>query len=153
MIDGEVDGSDVLYIGADVHERETPANVVEQSMRSAWSLPELIQRIEPEPGEEIVAERNVRRAAANTTLTDSDYMLEVDCSAGCVTVSLPSATHMGDEFVVVKIDATANSVTLVPFGNDTLQGSASKSLTVQYDKIRLVADGVSMWIIETENQV
>lgn len=116
-------------------------------------LPELIERISPEEPEVYAAEQNVRRAVGNTVATDSDYMILCDTSAGGFTVSLFSATKMGRTLVVCKTSSDGNAVSVVPFGNDTIQGSESKSLTTQYDKIVITADGVSMWIVESENQI
>lgn len=49
---------------------------------------------------------------------------ECDCSGGNVTINLPavSATQTGTGFTVKKVDSTANVVSLVPNGADTIDG-------------------------------
>lgn len=116
-------------------------------------LPDLIERISPEEGEVYAGEQNVRQTAVSTTATDSDYLILCDCSAGGVIVSLVSATKAGKTLVIVKVDSTANAVTVSPFGNDTIEGEPSKTLASQYDKAILTANGVSAWIDEGTGEV
>jgi hypothetical protein len=116
-------------------------------------LPDLINRISPETPEVYASQQNVVHKVANYTATPSDYLILCDTSAGAFAVSLPSAINVGLTLVIVKTDSSGNAVTIAPFGNDTIQGAASKSLSAQYDKIILTADGVSNWIVETENLV
>lgn len=112
------------------------------------ALPELLKRLEPEAAQVYPGEAPVRFAAADTTLTLSDYVLDCDASAASFTVTLPSATNQGVTFVVVKKDVGANTITVVPFGADTIQGGASKVLSAQWQKCVLTADGVNCWIDE-----
>jgi hypothetical protein len=116
-------------------------------------LPDLIDRISPEEAEVYAAEQNVVRKAANYTATMSDYLILCDASAGAFVVSLPSATHVGKTLVIVKVDSTANAVTVTPFGNDTIEGASSKTLSAQYDKIIVTADGVSTWLDEGTGEI
>jgi hypothetical protein len=115
--------------------------------------PELIARISPETPEVYAGTQNITRKASNYTATPSDYMILCDASAGAFTISLPSAINGGLTLIICKVDSSGNSVQLAPFGNDTLQGQASKSLDTQWQKIILTADGVSCWVVETENLV
>lgn len=109
-------------------------------------LPELLSRLVP-PGElPYEAEGNVRNVVANATATVSDYMILCDASAGAFDVSLPTATAMGKTLIIVKVDSSVNAVTVVPFGNDRIQGAASLSLSAQWAKAILSADGVSGWL-------
>lgn len=116
--------------------------------RVMMNLPELLERISPEESEVYQAEQNVVRKAANYTATLSDYLVLCDASAGGFVVSLPTATAMGKTLVIVKTDSTGNAITLTPFGNDTIQGSTSLSLSAQWAKAILTADGVTTWIDE-----
>lgn len=116
-------------------------------------LPELISRVSPEEAEVYAPEQNVRQVAVNTTATESDYLILCDCSAGGIIVSLVSATKAGKTLVIVKVDSTANAVTVTPFGNDTIEGNPSKTLSTKYDKAILTADGVSTWIDEGTSEI
>ncbi len=110
-------------------------------------LPELIQRLTV--GEEVMAgEDNVRFTAVSTTLTESDGVLVCDATAGNIVVSLPTVTLIGKRFLIVKSDSSTNTVTVSAFGNDAIEGSTSKTLSTQFQKVDLVANGVSMWLDE-----
>lgn len=76
-----------------------------------------------------------------------------DCSAGSIIVSLVSATKAGKTLVIVKVDSTANTVTVTPFGNDMIEGDPSKTLAAQYDKAILTANGVSVWLDEGTSEI
>jgi hypothetical protein len=109
-------------------------------------LPELLSRISPE-GEEPYGEgMNIRSTAVSTNATESDSVILADCSAGAVVITLFSATKSGHTLIVIKVDSTTNSVSVVPFGNDTIEGLTSKTLGSQYGKLALLADGVSTWL-------
>jgi hypothetical protein len=82
-----------------------------------------------------------------------DSVIIVDTSMGDVTVSLPSATHSGKRLIIVKETSDGNSVTVTPFGNDTIQNDVSKTLSTQWQKAILKADGVSNWLDLGTNQV
>lgn len=81
------------------------------------------------------------RVTANTTLTPADRgIIEVDASGGAVTITLPptgvnmfgvnagyGGQVIGDglAYRIVKIDSSANAVTIVPQGSDTLNGGVT----------------------------
>jgi hypothetical protein len=110
-------------------------------------LPELIQRLTV--GQEVmVGESNVRFTVVSTTATESDGILVCDATAGNIIVSLPTATLVGKRLVVVKSDNSVNTVSVTAFGNDMIEGGASKTLTSQFQKVALIANGVSMWLDE-----
>ena len=116
-------------------------------------LPELLERIAPEEAGVYAPGQNVRQTAVNTVATESDYLILCDCSAGGIAVSLFSATKAGRTLVIVKVDSSGNAVTVTPFGNDTIESAASKTLTAQYDKVILTANGVSTWIDEGTGEI
>jgi hypothetical protein len=109
-------------------------------------LPELESRICPESelygGEGL----NVRSVAADTTATESDGVILCNCSAGPITVSLFSATREGRTLIIAKTDATANAVTVEPFGADHIELGTSLTLSTQFRKAILVSDGVYTWL-------
>ena len=111
-------------------------------------LPELEDRLSAAGAEPFAAEQSVRSTAVSTVATESDYLILADASSGAITVSLFSATKAGRTLVVCKVDNSANAVTVSCFGADTMEGSASKTLSSRYDKCVLTADGISTWIDE-----
>ena len=79
---------------------------------------------------------------ANTTLivTDPD-ICEVDASAGAVTITLPLTTARDSKaFDISKIDSSANIVTIVPAGAETIIGATSFTLLFQYDSAPFYAN-------------
>lgn len=78
-----------------------------------------------------------------TILTNDGYStILADATGGAVLVSLPSAAaNTGREITVKKIDSSANEV-IVDSG--TIDGKSSRSLTAQYEWVRLVSDG-TVW--------
>jgi len=116
-------------------------------------LRDLIERISPAEAGVYAEEQNVRQTAVSTAATDSDYLILCDCSAGGIIVTLVSATKAGKTLVIVKVDSSANAVTVTPFGNDTIEGAASKTLSAQYDKAILTANGISTWLDEGTGEI
>jgi hypothetical protein len=116
-------------------------------------LPELIQRISPETPEAFAGTQNIVRKAANYTATTSDYLILCDASAGGFTVSLPAAINGGLTLVIVKTDASANAIQIAPWGNDSIEGAPSKTLSAQWNKIVITSDGVVTWVLEAEENV
>jgi len=91
---------------------------------------------------------HVKTIAANYVLTlDDTGLVLVDATAGNVTVTLPSAVALGGlpiRYQFVRLDTSANSVTINRAGTDTIEGAASKTLN-PYGRIILVGDGASVW--------
>jgi hypothetical protein len=76
----------------------------------------------------------------NTTLTLAHQMVWVDASGGAVTITMPAAAdHAGVEWIIEKIDSTANLVTIA--AADTINGDASFDLLAQYESIRPQSNG------------
>jgi hypothetical protein len=89
----------------------------------------------------------VNKTSAYTVEADV-WAVRVDATGGAVTITLPlSASWRGREIIVIKVDASANAVTVARSGSDVINGSASHSLASQYSKARYVADGTINWDI------
>lgn len=90
---------------------------------------------------------------ANYTLTiadGEDVFLLVDASLGAVTISVYTAVgNAGRTLKVMKIDSSANAVTIDPSGSQTIDGQTTWELHDQYSAIDLVADG-SNWLSTSE---
>ena len=75
-------------------------------------------------------------------------VLLVDCSNGPVTINLPNTANNTDCFVIKKIDSSANSVTITPYGSGTIDGSTTVDILVQYTSLTLVCNElVGYWSI------
>lgn len=91
---------------------------------------------------------NVKRTAvsAGTTIgaTDNIHLLAVTTTAA-TTVVLPSASTVGAgrEYIIKSETSTAN-ITITPAASQTIDGSASKTITTGYGVIRIYSNG-SNW--------
>lgn len=157
----ESEKSEVMQLELDLGSQDHPRNFIFSAPVKIFrteldylklTLPDLIQRIvgeeEFEEGEEQVVFK-----AGNYTATVGDSVIIVDTSMGDVVISLPSATHSGKRFIIVKETSDVDTVSITPFGNDTIEASNSKTLSTQWQKAILKADGVSNWLDLGTNQV
>lgn len=94
--------------------------------------------------------RNV--STTPTTLNQGQGIILVDATAAPITITLPAANSgvvggatFGPILYIKKIDVSANAVTISRAGADTIEGANTMSLAAQWDKVVLVADGVSLW--------
>lgn len=96
----------------------------------------------------VLAQRTVV-AAYSATL--NDHLIRVDTTAGAITVTLPNATlSLGQVYVVKKIDAAANAVTVQGTGGQTIDGAATKAWSTQYTAVRfqaVIRTAVGSWDI------
>lgn len=93
------------------------------------------------------AVKSVTGAYSASTL---DSTILCDATAGAFTVTLPPAgglpTNKGLVLRIKKIDSSVNAVTVDGSGAETIEGSASVSLSAQWDGVLLQSTG-SAWII------
>ncbi|MDH4229641.1 MAG: hypothetical protein OEW11_07855 [Nitrospirota bacterium] len=89
-----------------------------------------------------VGMENLRTLSASATLGHHDFgTVLVDATGGAVAVTLPSASGAFGEFALVRIDASANAVTVQPAGADTIDGGGAFTLRSRYASRRLCAGG------------
>lgn len=101
--------------------------------------------------ETLMSISKVRPKSSNYTLTENDFFVPVNASGGDVYIYLPaSVTDPGRQYVVAKVDATANKVYVVPNGADTINGVSLKSIAVQWRSNWFANDGVSNWCTPSE---
>lgn len=100
-----------------------------------------------------VAGGGLTRAAVLTvtaayTATDTDELLLVDATTAAFTLTLPTAVGRGGKtFVIKKIDASANAVTVDGAGTETIDGAATLTISGAADSYTLVSDGAGWRII------
>lgn len=85
-------------------------------------------------------------AGTGTTNVSLDGPLTIvlaNSVAGNVTLALPTASGIAGKQVWVKKMSALNSVVIDPFGSETIDGSATKTLTTLNEVVRLVSDGVN----------
>lgn len=91
---------------------------------------------------------NVRSAAATTSVNHDDFLICVDASGGGVTINLPSAAaSRGRTLAIKKIDASLNAVTINGAASETINGSATYMVAMQYAAATIICDGATWWTI------
>jgi len=74
--------------------------------------------------------------STNTTLNDAHKVVCVDATGGARTITLPTAVGVrGKVYVIKKTDSSSNAVTIDGNGAETIEGSATYSLSSQYDTV------------------
>ena len=90
------------------------------------------------------ARASVRTVTASAVLTEGDDVVLVDTTAGAVTLATQrGARDFTGQMITVRRIAGANGVTFDPMGSETVDGSASASVT----NARLVSDGTAWFTI------
>lgn len=87
----------------------------------------------------------VRTVTGTVTARPIDRVLKADASGAGVTVNLPSAAPNPVTYTIVKVDATGNTVTIDPSGAETINASATRVLSTQWETVTLRSDGTN-WI-------
>lgn len=72
----------------------------------------------------------------------------VDATTAAQSRYLPSIANNSDkDYCFVKIDVSANAVTIYPAGTDTIEGATSYALAAQYDNVTLAPNNGVWYII------
>lgn len=92
----------------------------------------------------------IRTITSNRTLDKTDYHVRVDTAGGAVTVTLPTATTCtGRVYVIKRISAGVNNVTINTTSSQTIDGSTTRTLITQYASITVISNGTN-WDIESQ---
>lgn len=82
-----------------------------------------------------------------TTTAGEHYTILVDATTGAATINLPAvATCPGREYVIMKIDVSANVVTLDGSGGELINGAATQPISNQYAFYRIQNNGTAWYI-------
>ena len=82
------------------------------------------------------------------TATSSDDTILCNATDGAITINLPSAVGIsGKKYIIKKIDASANNITIDPDGTETIDGGSTVAITGQYDSYTFQSDNVNWWVI------
>lgn len=86
-------------------------------------------------------------ASSTLTVSNQRQLIDVNATAGVITITLPSAATVGSGWAVQirKSDATANLVTIARAGSDTINGATTLSLAVQHQSLILFSLGGTSW--------
>lgn len=87
--------------------------------------------------------------SADYTITDTDNIKSIPATSGAsvVTIELPVlANNLNREISLFKADTGTGTVVLAAQGADTIQGSASKTLYTQYDRVKVIGTSAG-WLV------
>jgi len=88
---------------------------------------------------------NTSTTYAPTNLVDA---ILCDATTGAQTINLPTAVGLsGKIYDIKKKDSSVNSVTIDANGTETIDGSLTQSLILQYDAMRIISDGANWFIL------
>ena len=80
------------------------------------------------------------------TALDTDHTIICDAVAGVITVVLPTAASSTNRiYIIKKVDASVNAITIDGDGAETIDGAATQTLSNQYDSITVQSDGTEWW--------
>lgn len=119
------------------------------------TLPSLRERLEPsEIVEGLIPTTKISAAEGPTyQATPQDVLILADATLGALQVNLIQAFNLGKRVTVIKTDSSGNAVTVAALSGDTIEGSSSVSLTAQYKKTILTADGSNVWLEEKSSEL
>jgi hypothetical protein len=90
----------------------------------------------------------IRTVTAAYTATTEDFTILADATAGAITVTLPSVADVtGRMYVIKKIDAGGNAVTIDGASSETIDGSATKSCAAQNDVFMIQSNGAAWYVL------
>lgn len=85
---------------------------------------------------------------ANYTAISSDYLILANATSGAIVITLPTAVGIsGKQYVIKKVDATSNSVTIDPNGAQTVDGLTTISTDTANDSVTIQSDGANWRIV------
>lgn len=86
--------------------------------------------------------------AGASAITLLNFYLEIDAALGSATLTLPDASSVkaGMGFWLIRVDGSANTVTIAPTGGQTINGAGSAQITAQYGSLHIVSNG-SNWLL------
>ena len=82
----------------------------------------------------------------NYTVLSTDHMIFANATNGNITLTLPTAVGIiGRQYIIKRVDGSANSVIIEPNASETIEGDSNKSLTDQCSVV-IVSDNNNWWI-------
>lgn len=79
------------------------------------------------------------------------YSLKCDTSSGNITVNLVKAARDENACFIIHKIAAANTVTIDPYGSETIGGNPTHTLTALNDYVHFQSDGTNWIVITTDN--
>lgn len=95
-----------------------------------------------------------RTVSGNTSVNLQDNVILCDCSSSPISVTLISANGIaGRIFRIVKTDSTLNTVTIVPYGLEKINGQSTYTIDQQYEGVSIVSNGSNWFVLSKYDTV
>lgn len=92
----------------------------------------------------------ITNTAVDLTLTVAHHTITVDASGAARTITLPAAAGCsGRIYIIKKVDASGNNVTIDGNASETIDGATTKVHSTQYSGSAIQSDGTNWHIIGT----
>ena len=95
------------------------------------------------------ATRGAYRTVTTTgNVQSGDYLLICDATAGAITMTLPPAALVpGRIYAFKRINSGANAVIVDGYAAETIDGSATHTLTPQWNSVTIMSNGTAWFIL------
>lgn len=94
----------------------------------------------------VVVQINFSSSPYTVIPTTGTTLYQVDCSDGDVIMNFPTAIGSTAIWGVKKIDSSLNTITLEPFGAQTIDGNANQTILFQNTQVDIYSDNSNLFI-------
>jgi hypothetical protein len=92
----------------------------------------------------------VNTLSSSTTISATHHTIQATAASGNITLTLPPAGNViGKIYVIKRIDATGNTLTVAGDGSETIDGAASFTISSQWAGKTVQSTGIGWLIIST----
>lgn len=91
-----------------------------------------------------------RLISSTGNISNTDYILRVDCSLSAITLTLPNPSTCTEQIFIIKDsfgNSSSNAITILQFNTDTIDGNNSVTLNNNYAAITLLSNGTNWEIL------
>ena len=89
-----------------------------------------------------------RSVTTSGNVVSGDYLIIADATAGAITLSLPPAALVpGRIYAFKRINSGANAVIVDGYASETIDGSATHTLTPQWNALTIMSNGTAWFIL------
>ena len=89
-----------------------------------------------------------RSVTTSGNVVSGDYLIIADATAGAITMTLPPAALVpGRIYAFKRINSGANAVIVDGYAAETIDGSATHTLTPQWNALTIMSDGTAWFIL------
>lgn len=93
-------------------------------------------------------QKNIVEVDDTHTATMGEDVILGDASGGAFSVTLPPAErYKGLQFIIKKVDVSANVVTIDGNASEEIDGATTVDLTTQYESRTIISDGAGWAVI------